>query len=290
MISSYDLLRIDPHGLTVTATWPMPSRPAAVVVTDHYVWVAVSSGRPNVAGPDASDEVQQLDLTGRLRHTYTNLSTIDTMAAGTGDSVWVDYGQNGLNGNGKTVTNGRIVHLHDGTTDAPIELSGVLYYHDALTVCPDGIYVSDELVFHTSTYDAGGPAQLTRIVPGRAPVVDQGAATDGPMWCAAGGGIVTVGSFPTGNLGIIVRKDLTDGKDGTTTLAVPGWWIALGSCQKGIWIADGSAVRLMDFSTRLGGQLKLQSVYIGTADGCTLWTLSPDAYTGSLIITEIDPP
>jgi hypothetical protein len=270
-----ELVRVDTQTLKVTAQWPIVGSPEALVVTDHYVWVAgdIFDGRPPAQN---ANHVQQFDLAGKLLHTYAIDSP--TGMAGQGDSVWIEYGP--------PSHSGYLAHLHDGVIDPPVLLSGTNTIDSrngrSLTVCPDGIYAA-------TADDQGQATYVDRVVtagpaaPVKLPV--QGLTVLG---CGAGGGALAVTPDPNGTT---VQQVSVDGPRPAVTL--PGFSRALGFDAGELWIglqgSEASTTRVWRADQSLlgrGGTLTIPGdsltipidVVHAVMDEHTLWALGADPH------------
>jgi hypothetical protein len=267
-----ELVRVDTQTFKVTARWPIVGSPEAVVVTDHYVWVAgdIFDGRPPAQN---ANHVQQFDLAGKLLHTYAIDSP--TGMAGQGDSVWIEYG--------KPSQLGYLAHLHDGLIDPPVRLGGTntidTLYGRSLIACPDGVYAASADAQGQGTYvdrvGTGGPTAPVKLPASGLTV----------LGCGPNGGALAVTPDPDGTT---VQQVFVDGPGPTVTL--PGFSRALGF-DAGVWIGlrvgDGSTTRVWRVDQSLlgrGGTLTIATdgltvpidVIHAVMDGHTLWVLGSD--------------
>jgi hypothetical protein len=280
-----ELVRVDVANFTVTARWALPSAPQGLVVTAHAVWVADNSGQPNEGGQDSSDQVQEFDLTGRLIHTYS-LPAVDTVAAATGDSVWVDYSLSTL------VATSYLTRLHDGVTDAPRLLAGnavaASVGDHALAACADAVYVGTTHISLTANSVAADGVVVNRVVPG-GPAQSATGLGVGPLVCGASKGIVAiewrVGPSSTQRSAVVAQEYFVNGPDAGPSVTLPDRTSLLGSCASGIWFGHTdpathtSEVWWADGAAHQRGTVTLgMTVDVGAANGCSLWTVSPDPH------------
>jgi hypothetical protein len=256
-----ELVRVDAQTLTVTAHWPIVGSPAALVVTDHYVWVAgdIFDGRPPAQN---ANRVQQFDLAGKPLHTYA----VDgpTAMAAQGDSVWVVYGP----------PSSHLVHLHDGIADTPLRLGGA-NEGGALVVCSDGVYVAS--VDHQAEMTvvdhivSGKPAAQVKL-PGLGLTV---------LGCGPHQGVLAVTPDPAATT---VQQLFVDGRDVAQAKSLPGFSYAMGISDAGAWIGLRGGVGattqiwLVDKgSLRQDRPLTIPvDVGLSVADNRTLWTVTAD--------------
>jgi hypothetical protein len=277
------LLRVDPRTLTVISRWPIAAETTAVVVTDHFVWVAGQfNGDPLVWNGNL---VQQFDLSGRVIHSY-GLDSPSAMI-GQGDSIWVVYGP---------FTND-LSYLHDGTTDPPLISRDGLYFGNLphsgqeMVVCPDGLYVAAQ-----GPNPLAQPPQTTvsRIVSGRLAALAHITWPATGLACAPGGGIfITEGDR-------WVRRLFLAGQTVGPYVAIPGGVMVptVGMCDGGAWLEGRFNVNpTISF---LPQDLKIEDAHVtvpgallaSAMDGCTLFLATAnldEPQTATMIITEITP-
>jgi hypothetical protein len=262
-----ELVRLDAQSLKVTDHWSIAGSPEALVVTDHYVWVAGTAfdGRPPALD---ANHVQQFDLHGKLLHNYP--VDTPTLLAAQGDSVWVEYGSPNVPA--------YLGHLHDGVADTPLRLGGANTMHPVqggLVACPDGVYAA-------SADESARSTVVDRVAGGRSeaqvklPVLGLTA-----LGCGSGQGVIAVTPDPSGT---DVRQLFVDGRDQGRTLDAAGLSRALGYSAAGLWLGQadtagtGTRVWIVDRGAlSQGGPLTVPGdVPLAAADDRTLWTLGSD--------------
>jgi hypothetical protein len=268
-----ELFRIDPRSLTVTAHWAAVGSPVAIVVTDHYVWVAGGAGDIRDHRPPAwgASHVQQFDLSGTLLHTYA----VDTPVAmaGDGDTVWIEYGHPG--------GAGYLGHLHDGVADPPVQLGGSASTlgQNAPTLlvrCADGVYA-------VSVNEQLGSAFVDRVVAGR-PAARVTLPLQGrpQLGCGPGQGVMMITANAASSL---AQQVLVGAEAAGPSVALPGQSGALGTADNGVWIGrfvllsdpqGTTEISLLDknFLPRSGTLLMPGEVEASATDGVTLWVIT----------------
>jgi hypothetical protein len=270
-----EVLRVDPRSLAVTAHWSAAGWPAAIVVTDHYVWVAGN----NVLGQfplPGDNTVQQFDLSGTLLHTYPVSGPV--AMAGDGDTVWVE--SRWLESN-DPLQPGYLDHLHDGVSDQPVQLGGEagtfgLDEPVQVVVCADGVYALSGNV-------QGDRAFVDRVGAGRpATRVSVPLAGYPQLGCGPGQGVLMVATDTTTSS----AQQLLGAQTVGPLVALPDYSRLIGTTDTGVWIGrsnldnnppstqvsliDKNFVLRSDTLTVLGG---FPTCF--ATDGATLWTVAP---------------